>query len=184
MAASAPGLAVAPARRVASLNREASHGFREILRPAEGFHAVGANPGHPREATRRSRPSICSRCCSTTRRARCGADHQGRRQRPRRRWSGPRRRLPSCPRSRAAARRCIWRRRSPACSTRPSRCCDQGRRQLRHRRARAPGARHGQGGRVLAHPRRCGRDRDHAQRRHQRSAQGPHRRHGRRRAGL
>ena len=32
---------------------------------------------------------------------------------------------------------------------------DQGRRQLRHRRARAPGARHGQGGRVLAHPRRC-----------------------------
>ena len=37
---------------------------------------------------------------------------------------------------------------------------------------------------VLAHPRRRGRDRDHAQCRHQRSAQGPHRGFGRRRAGL
>ena len=44
--------------------------------------------------------------------------------------------------------------------------------------------RHGEGGRVLAHPRRCRRDRNHAQRRHQRSAQGPHRGFGRRRAGL
>ena len=61
---------------------------------------------------------------------------------------------------------------------------DQTRRQLRHRRAGAAGALHGQGGGSLAHPRRCRRDATIAQCRHQRAAQGPHRGFGWRRAGL
>ena len=61
---------------------------------------------------------------------------------------------------------------------------EQGRRQLRHGRARAPGALHEQGGGGLAHPHRGRPDPAKSQHRHQRSAQGPHRRLGRRRAVL
>ena len=103
-----------------------------------------------------------------------------------RRCSAPRRRSPSCRRSRAAAPgSSIWRRRCARVFDRPSSWPSKAGDSFVTVERLLQALAHGEGGRgrqrILAD---AGRHAAGAQRRHQRAAQGPHRRFGRRRAGL